>query len=698
MTTEQPEIEVTVDPSSKTSGHSVDPDVTINGVDDVDEKNVEGLSDDPPMPTFGKVFGLARPEWPALVLGFCLMIAGEAAGMIPPLVLARAYDIVVSVEDPSVQREVVREKMLTVFAIFMSGQLAGWLRGSIMAIAGERVVARLRTRLFSAILQQEIGYFDKTKSGSLVSRLTSDTVVVQTVTTSSLPEMLLGLIKVIVAMVLMFIISVKLSGLVLTIAFGLFLATIPFGKWVGKISKNYQDALAAAQGVSTEALGAMRTVRAFVAEEKEANRYKKKVGTTTETTCWFPRTETDTTLRWGFISAMGKTSFMTFIFGIGFGAMYGALWMGFDLVINGELDFGMFMAFQSYIFQIGFGLASLGGHTVKVLEVKGASARIFELLERVPMIQPKPENELKELPKKLKGEVRFDNVEFQYPTRPDVDVLVDFNLDVPMNSTCALVGASGSGKSTVVRLLQRFYDVTGGRILVDGIDIRDVHPDALRCHLGFVQQEPVLFGLTVKENVVYGCKREVTDEEIERACRQANAHEFIEEFPDKYNTLVGERGVRLSGGQKQRVCIARALLVDPRILLLDEATSALDAESEHLVQSAINKLMVGRTTIIVAHRLSTVRNADQIVVIDNHAIVDVGKHNELLQRCEKYKELVKRQTDQPRTPRTPSMRSMRRERSASSRRASGEATRGEGAAPAYREEGAAPGGGRSAVI
>jgi len=662
MATEGQEIEVTVDPASKTTeGFELNPDVAIDGVA-VDEKEVE---DDPPSPSYGKIFGLARPEWPALTLSFFLMVGGEAAGMIPPLILAKAYDTVVGFKDDDTKREVVREKMLIVFAIFFGGQACGWLRGAIMSIAGERVVARLRVRLFKAILAQEIGYFDKNKSGSLVSRLTSDTVVVQTVTTSSFPEMLLGLIKVIVAMVLMFIISPKLSGLVVSIAFCLFLCCIPFGKWVGKISKNYQDALADAQSASTEALGAMRTVRAFVAEEKESKRYARKVGNPSLSTCWWPCTETDTTYKYGAVRGLGNTSFMVFIFGVGFGAMYAALWMGFDLVINDELEFGMFMAFQSYIFQIGFGLAALGGHTVKVLEVKGASARIFQILERTPTIMPKPEEELKYLPERLKGEVKFKGVEFQYPTRPDVDVLVDFNLTVPMNSTCALVGASGSGKSTVVRLLQRFYDVTGGSITVDGIDIRDVHPDALRCNLGFVQQEPVLFGLTIKENVLYGVKREVTDEEIEKACRQANAHEFIEEFPEKYDTLVGERGVRLSGGQKQRVCIARALLVDPRILLLDEATSALDAESEHVVQQAINKLMVGRTTIIVAHRLSTVRDADQIVVIDDHAIVDVGKHDELLKRCEKYKELVKRQTDQANAPRTPSRRSMSRQRSGS---------------------------------
>merc|ERR1719189_2850560 len=288
-------------------------------------------------------------------------------------------------------------------------------------------------------------------------------------------------------------------------------------------------------------------------------------------------------------------------------------------------------------------MGMLGAQITEVLKVMGASKRIFELLNRVPMILPNPEGCIA-LPKNLRGDVSFEDVWFSYPTRPGVDVLQDFSLKVPANSTAALVGSSGCGKSTVVALLQRFYDVSKGCIRIDGQGIRDFDPDDLRSFMGFVQQEPILFGLTVRENVCYGVRRKITDKELELVCQQANASEFINEFPETYDTLVGERGVRLSGGQKQRICIARALLVDPRILLLDEATSALDAESEHKVQDAIEKLMEGRTTVIVAHRLSTVRDADQIVVMDEHRIVDIGTHSELMKRCVKYQELIKRQT------------------------------------------------------
>jgi ABC-type multidrug transport system fused ATPase/permease subunit len=276
----------------------------------------------------------------------------------------------------------------------------------------------------------------------------------------------------------------------------------------------------------------------------------------------------------------------------------------------------------------------------------GASGRIFYLLERVPAIpkalekdQPPPKK-----PESMEGLVEFENVNFSYPSRADVPVLKNYTLKVPPNTTAALVGSSGAGKSTVVALLQRFYEVNTGSVKVDGIDIRDLDIKWLRQQIGYVQQEPQLMGLSVRENVMYGVDREVSQQELEQVCIDANAHDFISAWPDGYETMVGERGVKLSGGQKQRIAIARALLTNCRILLLDEATSALDAESEHLVQEAIEKVVVGRTVIIIAHRLSTIRRASQIVVMDNHEIVDVGDHETLMKNCDKYKDLIKRQS------------------------------------------------------
>jgi len=247
----------------------------------------------------------------------------------------------------------------------------------------------------------------------------------------------------------------------------------------------------------------------------------------------------------------------------------------------------------------------------------------------------------------MKGDIEFDNVMFSYPTRPDVLVLNAFSLKLPKDTTTALVGSSGSGKSTVVSLIQRFYDIDDGKIFLDGTDVTHLDLSWLRSQIGYVQQEPQLFGITIRENLTYGMSEEaaakITQTELENACRDANAYEFITSWPEGYDTMVGERGITLSGGQKQRIAIARALLTNCRILLLDEATSALDSESEHEVQKAIENAMVGRTVVVVAHRLSTIQNADQIVVMDNHKIVDVGSHGELLARCKRYQELIKRQ-------------------------------------------------------
>ena len=315
---------------------------------------------------------------------------------------------------------------------------------------------------------------------------------------------------------------------------------------------------------------------------------------------------------------------------------------------HGEVSLGQLTAFNSYIISIGFAMGQCAQSIAKVYEGLGAGGRVFYLLDRVPLIPEPPSSpeERKEAvkPDAMVGDIVFENVSFSYPSRPGQLVLDGVSLTIPSNTTTALVGSSGAGKSTVVSLLQRFYDINQGRITVDGHDLKSLDLTWLRQHVGYVQQEPHLFGLTIRENMLYGVDRDVSQEELEAAAIDAHAHDFIKEMTDGYDTLVGERGVQLSGGQRQRVAIARALLTNCRILLLDEATSALDAESEHLVQRAIEKAVVGRTVIIVAHRLSTIRQADQIVVMDNHRVVDVGVHDALMTKCSKYHDLIKRQS------------------------------------------------------
>jgi ABC-type multidrug transport system fused ATPase/permease subunit len=605
--------------------------------------------------SLSKLLTLARPEMCMLVFALVLMVVAEATGLLNPLLVARAYDDLVDpLLSPANRMTNINRTMILVLTVHFGGVLLAFVRAAIMGIAGERIVARTRIRLYTSILRQEVAFFDRTKTGELVSRLGSDTAVLQIGTSQALPEVAVGIIKVVASVAVMFWISPKLAALLLAFVFLVMGICIPFGGILGKLSKTYQDVLGRSQTYSTEALGAVRTVQSFAAEEREIDRYRHSIGNPDGYFFWWPtdRKTHCTTYSIGFFKSITTVGLFTVIFGMGFAGMYICLWYGFKLVNDKEITLGQLTAFQSYIFQIGGGLAQTSQFVSKLIEAQGAAARLFFLLERVPAI-PKPseidngDDEQPVPPKRLDsivGAVDFNQVCFSYPSRPDVEVLRNFSLSIPANQTAALVGASGAGKSTVVSLLQRFYDVSSGSITIDGHDIRHLDLHWLRSQIAYVQQEPQLFGLTVRENIAYGMDREVTQKEIEAVAMEANAHEFISQWPDGYETLVGERGIQLSGGQKQRIAIARALLPAPKILLLDEATSALDSESEHLVQEAIDKAVVGRTVIVVAHRLSTVQRANQIVVVDDHQIVDIGSHTELLHRCAKYQDLIKRQS------------------------------------------------------
>mmetsp|Transcript_39931 Transcript_39931/g.81516 ORF Transcript_39931/g.81516 Transcript_39931/m.81516 type:complete len:728 (-) Transcript_39931:293-2476(-) len=656
--------------------------------DEVSPKEGDGsVPVDATPPPISKLLWLARPEFPGLALALVLMIANEASGLYLPILIADAYDYLVDPDlDDGTKRSLISRTMIIVIAIHVAGMVAGFVRGAIMGAAGERVVARLRNSLYSAILRQDVSFFDEHKTGELVSRLGSDTTLIQQATSLAVPEVVLGATKLATCVGLMFWISAELAGVVLGLCLFEFAVCVPFGKKIGALSKEYQDALGEAQNRSTEALGAMRTVQSFAAEDRERRRYSERIGDPGAFRFWIPDAEgRKTTYGVGFWKSIWGTGFFTFLFGFGFGSMHVALWYGFKLVIGGKITLGGLTAFQSYIFQIGGGLGTVSRYVTQLIEAHGASGRVFYLLERIPAIPAEfdgsqgsssgdetekktgsegsqaqehvktdeeggdqPPSALSMAPLKptgMDGAISFQEVDFAYPSRLDVPVLKNFNLEVPPNTTAAIVGSSGAGKSTVVALLQRFYDVNGGGVKIDGNDIRSLDLKWMRQHIGFVQQEPQLFGMTVGENVCYGVDRDdVTDDEVEAVCREANAHDFVARWPQKYDTMVGERGVKLSGGQKQRLAIARALLTNPKILLLDEATSALDAESEHLVQQAIDRAMVGRTVVIVAHRLSTIKDADQIVVLDEHRIADVGTHDKLMRRCSKYQDLIRRQT------------------------------------------------------
>jgi len=674
---------------------------TAASTDDDDNTSKASISSSKPLdsvtPTAARFLQLLRGETHLVVCGFVLLVVTEGANLAVPYIVALAYDslqdyffglgaltfgieaavAVDGVEDTSMSNESFAKEtmkeiniwMVVTIAVYFLSVITSFLSRSILAVLGERLVARLRNQLYDSVLHQEIGFYDEHKTGEIVSRLGSDTQLLQMTAATYAPEALIGSVKTIISLILMFSINAKLTSMTFAGIFLLCLIAIPFGQYLSVLSKQYQDILGDAQTRSTEALGGIRTVQSFAAETKELNRFIEKIG---DPDVSRKKNDPETTYSTGAKKSLVNVGVFTLVFGGAFGFLYCTLWYAFYLVvIEGTLSLGGLTAFQSYVINIGFAIGTTVTNGAQVVTGVSALGRVFYLLERKPLIKnfdgiyddDDDVDETEEVTKSDKptevrksiipsttmdGVINFDNVMFSYPTRPDVLVLNAFTLKLPKDSTTALVGSSGSGKSTVVSLIQRFYDADTGAITLDGVDITHLDISWLRSQIGYVQQEPQLFGMTLRNNLTYGLSEEaaskITQVDLENVCRDANAHEFISSWPEGYDTMVGERGITLSGGQKQRVAIARALLTNCRILLLDEATSALDAESEFEVQKAIENAMVGRTVVVVAHRLSTIKGADQIVVMDNRKIVDIGTHDGLLENCQRYQELIKRQS------------------------------------------------------
>ncbi len=558
--------------------------------------------------TFGRVLTYVRPYSRLMVLSFLALIISSALGLILPLVIRNLVDIVF------VEKSLTTLNRITglLFGVFIIQAVFSFIHRLSLAYVGERAIADIRIQVYRHLLRLSLRFFADRRTGELVSRLTNDVSLLQSAITENLMALLRQLITLVGAAVLLFVLDWRLTLVILAGIPIITLTMVWLGRKIRVAARQVQDKLAEAANVLEETVSGIRIVKSFARETYEIQRFTTQVNET-------------------FAAAMRRariSAFLAPLIGLmAFGSITFTLWFGSYEVIQGRLTAGGLVAYLVYTLMVATPIASLAGLYAQFQSALGAMERLFGLLDTPPDVVSPPD--APKLPP-VAGKVVFENVDFDYV--PQVPVLKDVSFTAEPGQVIALVGPSGAGKSTLVNLIPRFYDVGNGRITIDGHDIRHIDLHSLRDQIGIVPQETILFSDTVYENIRYG-KLEATPEEIEAAARAANAHDFItQDLPDGYQTMVGERGVKLSGGQRQRIAIARAILKDPRILILDEATSSLDSESEILVQEALERLMAGRTTFVIAHRLSTVVNADWVLVLDKGRIVEQGTHAQLLAR------------------------------------------------------------------
>jgi len=570
-----------------------------------------------------RLFVFARPYRGRIIAATVAVAFASGLGLVFPRIMGDLVDSALG-EVGSADTDRLDRFAIILVIVFLAQAGFNFLRSYWLAIAGEGVVADLRKAVFDRVVRLGVPFFDDRKTGEITSRLTADAAVVQATVSTAVAQALAQSITLIGSIILLFLLSFRLSLTVLTFVPIVMIAAAVFGRRLRRISTDFQDRLAEANSLAEEAIASVRVVKWFTAEDETARLYDHHI-----------RASYDVAVR----RARLRSIFVPTVTFVMFSTLALVLWQGGRQVVAGDLTAGNLVTFLLYTLTVAGAIGTFTGLYAQLQEALGASQRIFELLDEPPEVAAV---EATEKPDRI-GTVSFEDVSFEYSERGG-QVLDGVSLDVRSGELVALVGPSGAGKTTLVQLIPRFYDVTAGRVLVDGVDVKNQDIEELRVRMAAVPQEVELFSGTIAENLRVA-KGDATDPELVDAATAANAHEFISVFPDGYETVVGERGIKLSGGQRQRVAIARALLADPSILILDEATSSLDAESESLVQSALDVLMQGRTTLVIAHRLSTVRQADRLVVLAEGRIVEEGNHNDLLAQGGLYAELYGRQLE-----------------------------------------------------